>query len=440
LFASADGTWLGYVENNFTLKRIPVTGGAPVSVVQMDGPSRGAAWGPNGTIVFATGAGDTGLQQVNVDGGPVTVLTRPDRARGEADHVSPAWLPDGRGLLFTIQTTAGGPSAAKIAVLDLRTGTQRTLIDGAFSARYVDNGHLVYGVGGALRAMRFDLAKLETQGVAVEVVPQITFGATSGVANFDVAANGTLVYLRNALDLSSERRLLVWVDRQGRETALPAPADTYIHPRLSPDDKRLAFSAQQEIHILDLTRLPATPSRMTFAPGIDWFPVWTPDGARIVFGSWRAGGFSNLYVQQPDRADAERLTDSADMQLPTGISPDGATIIFHSFTRSLQALRLTGRESVTLVESPVEERNGTLSADGRWLAYEAESSSNPGELDVYVRPFPDVNRGVWQVSRGGGTFPLWSRSARELYYVKPDGTMMVVPIETTTGDWRAGVT
>ena len=331
-------------------------------------------------IVFATGSADTGLQQISADGGPVTVLTRPDRARGEADHVSPAWLPGGRGLLFTILMTTGGLDAAKIAVLDLTTGALRTLIDGAFLARYVETGHLVYGAAGALRATRFDRSRWETEGVAVEVVPQITVGAIGGLANFDVAANGTLVYPRDAFDPSSDRRLFVWVDRQGRETALAMPADAYIHPRLSPDDKRLAFIAQQDIHIVDLSRPPATPSRMTFTPGNDWFPVWTPDGARIVFGSWRGGGFSNLYIQQPDRAEAERLTDSGDMQLPTAISPDGATIVFHSFTKSLQALPLqSSREPVTLVESPVEERNGARSADGHWLAYEAESPSNPGQ-------------------------------------------------------------
>jgi dipeptidyl aminopeptidase/acylaminoacyl peptidase len=167
--------------------------------------------------------------------------------------------------------------------------------------------------------------------------------------------------------------------------------------------------------------------------------VWTPDGKQLVFGSWRGGGFSNLYAQQPDSGTAERLTESPDMQLPTAISPDGATVIFHSFTKSLQALRLhSPRQTVTLVESPLEERNGVISPDGRWLAYEAESSSEAGLLDVYVRPFPDANRGVWQVTRGGGTLPLWARNGRELYYVKTDGSMMAVPVEATAASWRVG--
>ena len=120
------------------------------------------------------------------------------------------------------------------------------------------------------------------------------------------------------------------------------------------------------------------------------------------------------------------------MQLPTSITPDGTTLIFHSFTKSLQALRLESHsEPITLVETPGEERNGELSPDGRWLAYEGESPSIPGQLDIYVRPFPDVNRGLWQVSRDGGTFPVWSRNGRELFYVTLDGTMVAVPVETS---------
>jgi eukaryotic-like serine/threonine-protein kinase len=108
LFASPDGRWFGFIENNFTLRKIPTAGGAPVTVLTMDGPSRGAAWGPDDTIVFATGASDTGVQRVSSSGGPVTVLTRPDRGRGEFDHVQPAWLPEGRGVLFTIRPAQGG--------------------------------------------------------------------------------------------------------------------------------------------------------------------------------------------------------------------------------------------------------------------------------------------------------------------------------------------
>ena len=437
IFPSPDGRWFGYIENNFTLKKIPTTGGAPVTILAMDGPSRGADWGPDDTIVFATGAPQTGLQRVSSGGGPVSVLTRPNHQGGEADHVQPTWLPGGRSLLFTILPEQGGLDAAKVAILDLATGATRTVLEGGYAARYVGSGHLVYAAGGALWGARFDLSRMETQAAPIELLRPLTIGRTGAAAEFDIAANGTLAYSRGTI--LDDARVAVWVDREGRETPLAVPVDHYRHPRFSPDGRRLAIVVEADIYVWEPARPWSAATRITFAPAFDWFPVWTPDSRRIVFGSWRGGGFSNLYILDPETGAAGRLTNSPDMQLPTSITPDGTTVIFHSFTKSLQALRLDRTaDPATLVETPVEERNGELSPDGRWLAYEGESTSLPGQLDVYVRPFPDVDRGPWQVTKGGGTFPMWSRNGRELFYVTLDGAMVAVPVEASGTTWKAG--
>lgn len=442
MYPSPDGRWFGYIENNFTLKKISTAGGAAVTVVELDGPSRGVAWGPDDTVVFGTGASDTGLQRVGSSGGPVTVLTRPNQERGEADHVQPAWLPDGRRLLFTILPTRGGLDAAKVAVLDLASGATRTVLEGAYAARYVESGHLVYAAAGGLWGTRFDLSRLETQGMPVELLRDLTIDTVGGAAEFDIAHGSTLAYARGAFN-AHWAMTLVWVDRQGRETSLLAPPGNYRHPRLSPDGKRVAVdpyaSGEGEIYVWEVTRPWSSAVRMTVAPGNDWFPVWTRDGGRIVFGSWRGGRFSNLFMLDLETGSTERLTDSPDMQLPTSITPDGRTVIFHSFTKKLQALRLDGSsESTTLVETPGEERNAELSPSGRWLAYEGESRSIPGQLDIYVSPFPEVHRGLWQVTHDGGTFPVWSRDGRELFYARLDGTIMAVPVEVSATTWKVG--
>jgi serine/threonine-protein kinase len=439
-FPSPDGQWLAFIENSFTLRKVAIAGGPAATIVQMDGPSRGASWGSDGTIVFATGATDTGIQQVAASGGAVTVLTRPNREGGEADHLHPVWLPGGRAVLFTIRPARGGINESRIAVLDLNTRTWRTVLEGGYGARYVQSGHLVYAATGALWAIRFDLSQLKTDGAPVEVLRPVPVGSIGAVAHFDVASDGTLAYPRDARS-DADAHVPVWVDRQHRETPIDAPVGNYRHPRLSPDGRRLAVVADGDIVIWDIERPWAAASRMTFDAATDWFPVWTPDGKRIIFGSWRGGRFSNLFIQEPGRADATRLTDSPDMQLPTSITPDGSTLVFHSFTQRLEALRLNANGNArqfALVETPQEERNGVVSPDGRWLAYEGESSTRAGQLDIYVRPFPDVQRSLWQMTTEGGFYPAWSTKGRELFYLKPDGTLVVIPVENAGNTWRAG--
>jgi eukaryotic-like serine/threonine-protein kinase len=435
---SPDGKWIAFVENSFRLRKVSIAGGPAATVLQMDGPSRGVSWGPDDTIVFATGASDTGIQRVDAGGGPVTVLTRPDHNGGEADHLQPAWLPDGRGVLFTIRPTSGGPDALRVAVLDLRTRSWHTVVEGGYGARYVGQGYLLYAAAGALWAIRFDLSQLKVEGAPVEVLRD---GGPGALGAFDVAADGTLAYPRD-IPAEYDGVVPVWVDRAGRETPLAVPPAHYLHPRLSPDGGRLAIVPDGELVVWEMSRPWSTVSRMTFSPSIDWFPVWTPDGRRIVYGSWRAGGFSNLYVQEPDSAEVTRLTDSPDMQLPTSITPDGSTLVFHSFMKRVERLAMdrgAGAEPFPLVDTPLEERNAVVSPNGRWLAYEAETATNPGQLDVFVRPFPDVDRGLWQVTTSGGLYPAWCPDCSELFYLRPDGTLVAVPYEVTGSTWRKGI-
>jgi serine/threonine-protein kinase len=231
----------------------------------------------------------------------------------------------------------------------------------------------------------------------------------------------------------------VWVDRQGHETPIPAPPRAYIQPRLSPDGTRIAlFANDQEfdIWVWDLGRTKLT--RVTFDPAIDAFPVWTPDGHRLIFTSDRAG-VRNLFWQAADNTGAvERLTDSPNANNATAMSPDGARLIFTETTPKtgddVMQVELGGTHRVTpLVQSPFIERNGVVSPDGRWLAYEANDS---GRFEIYVRPFPAVNSGHWLVSTGGGTRPLWARTGQELVYVSPTGALMRVGVERAPS-WAA---
>ncbi len=170
-----------------TLKKVAITGGPALPLCRLDGTSRGATWGDDGSIIFATAAPSTGLQRVSSAGGEPTVLTRPNRERGEADHLWPQFLPGSQAVLFTITPTTGGIDASQIAVLDLRTGTPKILVRGGSQAQYVPSGHLVYAAAGTLRAIAFDLSRLEVIGTAIPVLAQVATLPT-GTAEFDVAS------------------------------------------------------------------------------------------------------------------------------------------------------------------------------------------------------------------------------------------------------------
>ena len=145
-FSSPDGQWVGFFEPGgpVRLNKVAITGGPAIMLTAVDGASRGATWGDDDGITFATTAPSTGLQQVSAAGGEPTVLTKPNPERGEADHMYPQWLPGGEALLFTITSPTGNADAAQVAVLELGTGESRVIVRGGSQAFYVPSGHLVY--------------------------------------------------------------------------------------------------------------------------------------------------------------------------------------------------------------------------------------------------------------------------------------------------------
>ncbi len=438
LFLSPDGQWVGFFAGG-ALKKIPISGGAPVTLSPGDGTSsRGATWGADGTVVFATFSGVTGLQRVSSDGGDVTVLTTATQETPGVDHVWPEFLPGGRAVLFTIIDSLGSPS--QLAVLDLQTGTQRVLVPGASDGKYVPTGHLLFRVGGALHAVPFDVDRLEVTGTSIPVLEDVGVSGV-GVVAAVVSASGTLVYLPGSAT-GGERRRLVWVDRQGREEFIGVSLRPYLYPRLSPDSTRVALTSndeQQDLWVWDLRR--ETLTRLTFDPATDLPPVWAPDNRQLAFSSTRAGGQFNLFMQAVDgTGSVTRLTESLNQQNPTGITPDGMHMLFNEVVpgqrRNLRMLTLVPAPRVeSLLATRFEERGAVVSPDGRWLAYE---SDNSGRFEIYVRPFPAVDEGQWQLSTAGGVQPLWSRDGRELFYVAPNGALMTVPTEPTASLWSAG--
>ena len=437
-FFSPDGRWVGFF-SGAELKKVPISGGPPISICHVGGIVRGASWGSDGTIVFSVNGGP-GLQRVSADGGTPAQLTTVDPSQGESQHVLPAVLPGNRAVLFTV-TLRGNPSNALtvasntlIAAVNLTDGSRKTLIRGGSHPQFVEPGYLVYQSAGSLMAVRFDPRRLEVLGEAVPMVAGV-FTKPDGVVEYAISGDGTLAYVPRVTTEPelTNARTLVWVNRNGREEPIDAPPRPYVYARLSPDENRIALDVRDEnrdIWIWSLLR--RTLTRLTSDPGLETSPLWMPDGRSIVFGSQRAGA-SNLYRQNADDTAApERLTTSPINQVPSAITPDGRTILYWEATPrtnlDILALHLDApRHTSTVLATAFAEDNADVSPDGRWLAYESAESN---ETQVYVRSFSAADGGRLQISRSGGHLPRWAYSGHELFYFNERNELMAVPVST----------
>lgn len=262
-FFSPDGRWMAFFnQSDSTLKRMPALGGAPQTICKVDGPGRGGTWGLDDQIVFST-ANSKGLMRVSAAGGEPQVLTRADTSNDEMGHFWPEVLPGGRGVLFTAWT--GTPERSRIAVLATSDDHVSTLVAGGTYPRYAPSGHLLFALAGTLRAVRFDPARLALVGEPALVLDDLAVGPSGG-ANYAIGTDGSLAYATGRE--RPDTRMLVWVDRQGRQDALNVPPQPYVQARVSPDGTKLALDIRDQhsdIWIWDLTK--ETMQNLTSDPG-----------------------------------------------------------------------------------------------------------------------------------------------------------------------------
>ena len=437
-FFAPDGQWVGFfsdsqLDYSGQLKKVAVTGGTPVTLCEAQA-TFGGSWGPDGNIVFSQrsrGGANAGIVRVSSSGGAAEVLIPEDVQRGEFH--SPQMLPGGQVVLFTLVTTSvvavGGDRRVldddQIAVQSLETGERRVVIDRGTGARYLQTGHLVFARGGTLFAVPFDTDRLAVTGSPVPIFEGVRPARRIGDVNVDVSLDGSLVYIQG----ESERlvpRTLVWVDRNGQEELLAAESRAYRVLRISPDGTQVALEIRDQdddIWIWDIRR--EVLRRLTVGPAIERSPTWTP-----VFWSDRDGG--GMFWMAADGSDAvERLTTSQFRQHPYSMTPDGSSLLFYQPNPEnrwdLLMLALNeGASAKPLIQTIEADGAGVLSPDGRWLAY---FSTESGEFEINVRPFPDLTRGKWQISTGFGVYPVWAPDGRAIFYNTSDGIMRV-PVAT----------
>jgi Tol biopolymer transport system component len=419
-FWSADSQSLGFFAQG-SLKTVNVLTGSSLTLAPAAG-ARGGTWNQNGVIVFVPRPLE-GPYRIEAAGGPAAQVA--SDAGPAPRGWFPSFLPDGRHFLIFV--LAGRPEQTGIYLASLDSPERKLLIACQSHGVYAAPGYLLFWREATLMAQPFDATRLELSGSAVPLVPAAGLNPVTNQALFSVSSSGTLVFYSDAA-VQSE---LVWLDRAGAQIGASLQKGVFTTIALSPDGKQVVYDlADPRTASLDLWRLifaRAVPSKLTFNAGSDIFPVWSPDGSRIAFASVRDGP-PQLYAMNADGAGSETLLLESNLpKVPSAWSHDGKllvhTVVDPKTGGDIWVLPLADPRPSPVLNTAADERYGTLSPDGRWLAY---ISNESGSYQVYVQAFPGPGS-LRQVSSKGGLQPQWGSDGRELFYVAPDKRLMAVP-------------
>lgn len=440
-FLSPDGAWVGFFASRKLLK-VPIGGGPVLQLADIGSNPRGAAWAPDGTIVFAAPQ-TAGLTRVPETGGKPIPLTKLDKARGESSHRWPDVLPGGTWVLFTVGFEDASYDEARIEAVSLETGERRLLVSGAGFARYLSDGRLLFVRGGRLHAVAFDPERLAVRGTPEVVLDPVRYDVRNGGAHLATSASGVLLYGPGE-PISSEY-FLAWVDRDGRLTRASDTPRPFRNVKASPDGRRIATvigtSTESDLWLVDAN---GTLSRLTFARSPQR-PTWTPGGAGITVGAEKDGVWRLLTVAAHGKGDPAVLLESPHRLYPNAWSPDGRYLIFQESRPEtgwdLQVLEVDGAgRSVgvpgAFANTPFHETNAAISPDGRWVSY--ESNELDGVFQVYVRSFPDGAHKV-RASPSGARWPAWDSHGNLHYWQTTDDTLWAVHTTEKGGQLFVGL-
>ncbi len=415
-FWSPDGSAIGFFASN-KLKRVSVSGGDVVTLSDAGGGG-GATWNRDDVILFAPSA-ETSLWRIPAGGGTATPVTVLDAAHGEAAHIAPVFLPDGRHYVFGVLSRDN--AGLHLGTLDSAERTR--LVPDATSVTVSDPDRLFFVRNHNLVTQRLDVEGRTVVGDPVLVAEKVA--ETGPTADIATSARSDVVYWSaGGMDVTQ----LTWVRRDGSAAGTLGPPGAYMNVRLSPDGRQAAvdrFDPEPGVWLIDVAR--GTPSRFAFG-GYNSTPVWAPDGRSFVFASAR-GTPPNLYVKRLDtQAEDRRVFHSTTQCFPQSWSRDDL-IAFVLIDRKTQGdiwlvPAAGGREPWPIIRTEFNETHGRISPDSRWLAYVSNESGSPA---VYVTTFPKP-AAKWRVSVGGGGWPVWRADSRELFYRAWDGKLMAVAV------------
>ena len=426
-FWSPDSRFIAFFADG-KVKKVPAAGGPAEELCPAYIDWLGT-WGRDGTILLSQiPPGEPGIFRVSEKGGePVRVL-----AADPSDPVALLWphfLPDGRHFLF--QALAPNMKSRELRVGSLDSKDTRGIGQLASRFEYAEPGYLVYVRDNALFAQPFDAKKVVLSGEPTLLAENVHHFFGPGHAAFSVSQTGVIAYQAAELPVR-----LAWLDRRGKELGVLGQPAVVNVVRISPNGNRIAVDVEDarfgtsDLWVFDAASGAST--RLTSGQLDESAPVWTPDGARLVFRVDDKGppDLAQMIVGSPG---SERsLLALPGVQQPEDISSDGHRLLFLQDAASTADIWLASLEGdqqpKPWLRSPFNERNPRFSPDGRWIAYDSDES---GTREVYVA-LTDGAGEKERISPSGGKAPRWSRDGKELLYAAADDSIVAVPITSGT--------
>ena len=437
-FWAADGKSIGFFADG-KLRKISASGG-PVTILADAPNARGGAWSADNVIVYAPDYRDC-LWKINAGGGQPVRATQLDASK-HSTHRWPSFLPDGKHFLFLATNHAGGRREDNGIYMGSVDSTENHLVLATDAGGLYSSGYLLFHQQNALMAQKFDPARGTLSGEPITLANDVLHDNGTFNTVFSVAEKGVLVYEPGSNSIGDTAAL--WMDRNGKVLGPVAEPAAYKGGVLSPDGKRLAMAVGEpkaDIWVFDLQH--GSRTRLTFDAATHQMPAWSSDGQRVTYMS-QLGAFvmagTSLHARSANGGGQDEILldsksfpgDQFTLTWPQW-SPDNRYLVYLLQSGpsggAAWALPTAPGAKPQLVVKP-ESPTGKvvflrLSPNGRWLAY---SSNDGSREEVYVTSFPS-GEGRWQVSRDGGTYPVWRRDGKEIFYLGLDGHLYATQVE-----------
>ena len=404
-FWSADSKWVVFPSGR-ELRKVRVPDGAPEVIAQLPGPSRGGAWGQDGTILIAASDGGVWRLYVLTAGSALTALDVPGLNSGS--YYKPEFL-DSSDFMFAFRPD--GAQDAEILLATLRSGkviNPVRLMRNPTAAHYTPagGGRILFVRNDNLYAQRLNLKERKLEGDAELIQQSVVSLRGRALAAFSVSRSGLVAWRPGTQGLSQ----VTVFDRQGKQIGTFGPPNDFNYLRLSPDETHLLVSADGgSPQLLERDQ----PGMFSLDQASR---VWSPDGSHLL------GRRASQIVERSVSGEGETrvLADATMINFLEDITSDGKIALYSSDTngdRSVFSIRLDGTRGSranSVVQTGEQVLNPRFSPDGGWIVYEAPMADN-GRFGIFAQPFPGP--GLRRQVSSNGIYPVWRKDGKEIVYI-----------------------